>query len=139
MDPLKQCHFGVLCAWGGVVLTEAVFELLADDDTSRSFIARVHSWVDLLVEAPLLLSVLVTGTLLAARTWPPSPLLWTKLLSALAAVGANLACVAIVIARYQRRDDAAGVKLLHGRVRVAAATGTPFAAVAAYLGLTYFQ
>jgi hypothetical protein len=73
VDALHLCHLIVLCLWGGVVLAESVMELAAADEGGRASAARVHFWIDVVVELPLIAGVLVTGALLASRSWPPSP------------------------------------------------------------------
>lgn len=63
-------------------------------------IADLHYRIDLFVEAPLLLVVLITGALLLDQaTW--STWLAIKVAAALIVIGGNVACVAIVVQRYR--------------------------------------
>lgn len=62
-----------------------------------------------------------------------------KVGAGLAAVAANLWCVAHVVARKRRSDDPAAVTRHARWVRVTATVGLPFGAVALYLGLAYFS
>ena len=139
MSPLHDAHLVLLSLWGGFVLAEGVVELAARDDASRRAAARLHYWMDVLVELPLLAGVLATGGLLAARSWPLTRLHWIKVAAGLAAVAMNLFCVAHVVARQRRAGDPAALRR-HGRfVKLAAGLGLPFALVAATLGFAYFR
>ncbi len=137
MDALHLGHLVALCLWGGCVLAESVVELVATDDARRLLAAHVHFWIDVLVELPLIAAVLTTGALLAARSWPPSPLLATKIAAGLAGIGVNLYCAVMVVLRYLHRHDPAVVRRYHVRVRWSG-LGIPFAAVAAYIGLAHY-
>ena len=90
--------------WLGCILTEIAFEriLLAGDRAAHLALARVHKWVDLLVETPAFLGVAATGLWLLPAA-PPSLALDVKLACAGLAVLANGACVFLV----HRRCDAA--------------------------------
>src|SRR5262249_15621129 len=130
-------HLVALCLWGGCVLAESVVELAATDDAGRGHAARVHFWIDVLVELPLIVTMLATGAVLASRSWPPSPLLATKLGAALAAVAVNLYCAVMVVLRYLHRHEPAAVRRYQIRVRWSG-LGIPFASVAAYIGLAHY-
>lgn len=94
--------------------------------------------MDLLLELPLIVGVLITGGLLLASRWPPSALLWTKILLGLMAIGVNLFCVAMVIFRMRRLDDANALRRYSYRIRLSGAA-VPFGLAAATLGLVYFR
>ncbi len=138
MEPVHLTHLVGVSLWGGLVLGEAVLELSARDEASRRHTARVHFWMDVLVELPLLVLVLATGTWLTAQAWPLGSLRALKVACGLAAVVANLACVGVVVARYRRRDDGDALRRLGLAVRLAG-LAAPFALVAAWLGLAYFR
>lgn len=137
MNALHLTHLGLICAWGGVLLTELIIESLGEDDVSQAHAARLHFWIDLLAEVPIILAVLVTGGLLLSEIWPPTGLHLVKVACALVAIGMNLYCSAIVVVRYRQRDDIASVRRWGRHVRLSV-LGVPFGAVAAYLGLVYF-
>lgn len=134
-DPLLVAHLVLVSAWGGLVIGEGVMELGARDDASRAHAARLHLWMDLLGELPLILAVLVTGTALALRVWPLSTWHMAKAGCGLVAVTANLLCVGVVVARYRKRDDPAAVRRL-GRWVSATGLAIPFFLLAAVMGLT---
>jgi len=138
MDALRLAHFGVLCAWSGVLLVEFLVESLGHDDAALDMAARIHYWIDILIEIPLVLAVLVTGTLLSAHVWPFTRLHWIKIAAGLVAITLNLTCCGLVVARYRARGNACAVRKLHRGVRLSV-IGVPFGAVAAYVGLAYFS
>jgi hypothetical protein len=137
MDSLRAAHLLTLATWGGLVLAEVVLELGARSPESQREAARVHFWLDMLVEAPLLVLVLATGAALAARACPLTPWHYAKIACGLAAVGANLACVVAVVARYKRREDAVAMKRWRLRV-LSSGAGIPFALAAAAIGFARF-
>lgn len=137
MESWHLAHVAALGLWGGLVLAEGVVELASRTEDELRHAATLHYWMDVLVEVPLLAAVLVTGAVLCARAWPLSAIHWVKIGAALVAVAVNLWCVAHVIERRRRIDDAASLRRHGRRVRIAA-IGVPFAAVALYLGLVHF-
>jgi len=138
VDPLHLAHLILVSTWGGLVLGESVLELTARDEAGRRHAARLHYWMDVLLELPLILAVLATGAILAWRAWPLGTLHWIKIGAALVAVSLNLYCVGVVFARRKREDDARSVERLSKRVRLSG-LGIPFAMLAAYVGLIYFR
>jgi hypothetical protein len=137
VDPLHLAHLAALCLWGGCVLAEGVVELVPKNDAEREHAARVHFWIDVLIELPLIAAVLTTGAVLMSRSWPPSPLLAVKVIAGLVALGLNIFCAVMVVLRYVRRIDPVAVGRYAARVRWSG-VGVPFALVAAYIGLAYF-
>ena len=138
MEPVHVAHLTVLGMWLGVVITEVLFEFAASDSESLRAAARFHYKVDKFGELPILLAVLITGTILVVRAWPLSPLHFVKIATSLVAVGANLICTMWV---FQRRRIEDVNKLLGFRRRIwsLAAVGVAFATPALYLGLVYFR
>jgi len=138
MEPFHLAHLIVLAMWLGVVITEVLFEFAGSDADSLRAAARFHYNVDKFGELPILLAVLVTGTILAVRAWPPTPLHVIKITASLIAVGAALICVLWVFRRRQIED----VNVLLGfrrRIWTLAAVAAVFATPALYLGLVYFR
>jgi hypothetical protein len=139
MESMRLAHVLLLSAWGGLVLAEAVVEVAARDDEGLRRAARLHFWIDVLVEAPLLFAVLATGTVLATRVHPWTPTHWVKIFAGLVAVSANLYCVAVVVLRHVRAANDSELRKLSARIRlVAPAIGLPAAALAAWIGFTRF-
>lgn len=138
MEPFHLAHLIVLAMWLGVVITEVLFEFAASDAESLRAAARFHYKVDKYGELPILVAVLVTGTILAVRARPLTPLHFIKIAASLVAVGAALICVLWVF----RRRGIEDVNVLLGfrrRIWSLAAVAAVFATPALYLGLVYFR
>jgi len=105
MQRLLTLHLLFAGLWLGCVLTEALFEraLLAGGERNMLMLAQLHKRVDLLVEVPAFLGVLVTGAVMAVGRELPG-VLQTKIAIGLLAIVANLWCVVLVF----RRLTAAG-------------------------------
>lgn len=93
-------HIVFVGIWLGCVLTEALFEraLLGQGRVQELILVGLHKRVDLFIEIPAFLIVLITGGLMLAGT-NPSPALYTKIAFALTAIVANIYCVWIVFRR----------------------------------------
>jgi hypothetical protein len=97
---LLPVHLVFVGLWLGCVLTEALFEraLLGQGRGNELILARLHKRVDLFVEIPAFVMVLLTGGALLAQT-AATPLLHTKVGFALVAIAANIYCVYLVFRR----------------------------------------
>ena len=92
----------MLCAfvWLGCVLTETVMERAGDVSTVvRRLVSRAHWRIDLLVELPAFLGVLLTGGYMV-QFISMTPLLMLKIAAGLIAVGVNVYCVLLVGRRH---------------------------------------
>jgi hypothetical protein len=138
MEPLHIAHLIALGMWLGVVITEVLFEFAASDAESLRASARFHYNVDKFGEVPVLIGVLLTGTMLAVRAWPLTPLHVIKIAASLGAVGANVVCTTWVFQR-QRIEDVDALLGFRRRIWSLAAVGAVFAGPALYLGLVYFR
>ena len=138
MEPLHLAHAITLGMWLGVVITEVLFEFAASDAESLRAAARFHYTVDKYGELPILVAVLVTGTMLSARASPLTPLHIIKIATSLAAVGTALICVLWVFQR-RRIEDVNALLGFRRRIWSLAAVAAVFAAPALYLGLVYFR
>jgi hypothetical protein len=135
---LAMIHLVMLSLWGGVVATEAVIELYPFRHRERhAATIRLHYWIDLLVEAPLVLAVAATGGLLLFSIDRITTLHLFKVGFAGAAIAVNVFCIAVVLrrARGLERGDGDAPLWRSSRVVLACfAVGLLFAAVAATLG-----
>lgn len=138
MEPFHVAHLIVLGMWLGVVITEVLFEFAASDADSLRAAARFHYNVDKFGELPILLAVVITGTILTVRAWPLTPLHFIKIAASLLAVGANVICTMWVFQR-RRIKDANVLLGFRRRIWSLAAVGVVFATPALYLGLVYFR
>lgn len=100
MKPLLVAHLVLVGIWLGCVLTEALFEkaLLGKGWAQELILVRLHKRVDLLVELPALMGVLLTGLVLLVNAGANS-LLHTKIAFGLLAILVNLHCVGLVFRR----------------------------------------
>ncbi len=138
MEPFRVAHLFIVGLWGGLVLGETVLELSARDPAEARFAARLHYLTDVFVEIPLLIGVVASGALLAARAWPFAPLHWVKLGCALLAITANLVCIRRVVVRHAQAEDAEALAASGRRVR-ATWVGVPFGLAALWIGLACFH
>ncbi len=137
MDGWHIAHLVALGLWGGIVLAESVLEAVGLRDRAHTEVAaRVHYWIDLFCEVPVLVAVVVTGTVLMLQV-PLTTLHYLKIGCGLFAVGVNLWCVKVVVRRYQLlgANNSADLVRETRRVFVAIKLGGPAAMVALYLGL----
>ncbi len=135
MTGLHLAHLILLGMWAGLVLAEIVVELLPRWRPELWLAtARFHFWMDMLIEAPLLVGVVVTGALLLRRV-PVDATLVVKSVAGSLAVTANVACLAVVVRRARSGTDVAQVRRLSAAVAVTALVGLPCALVALVLGL----
>jgi len=100
---IHLCFAGI---WLGCVLTEALFEraLLGTGRDNESILASLHKRVDMIVEIPAFLGVLITGAILLSdagvTTW-----LIVKVVISLVAVVANIYCVRLVFLRVKYASE----------------------------------
>ncbi len=110
MNALVAAHIIFLGLWGGLVVTEIVFEAqMFRGKLDEKAIAGLHRITDRFIELPVLVAVLVTGWLLWEQTGFDQQLL-LKVLFGLGAVLANVICYIIVELRASEalRAEAAG-------------------------------
>jgi hypothetical protein len=93
-------HILFIGLWLGCVLTEALFEraLLGRGREHELLLADLHKRVDVWIEIPAFVAVVVTGGMLFAQA-APSTLLNVKVALGLLAVLSNGVCVGLVFAR----------------------------------------
>jgi hypothetical protein len=138
MEPVHVAHLIALGMWLGVVITEVLFEFAGSDSQSLRAAARFHYNVDKYGELPILVAVLVTGTMLTVRAWPLTPLHVIKIATSLVAVDAALICVLWVFQR-RRIEDVNVLLGFRRRIWTLATVAAIFATPALYLGLVYFR
>jgi hypothetical protein len=131
---MRVLHFLVVGMWTGVVATEVILEWSCREGASARTAAVVHYWLDLLVEAPLVLAVAASGAYLLVGAWPPGPVLAWKL--ALSAVPIISCCwsIMLVVRRYGRRHEPEALATGRRRVLLSALAVGP-GVLALYLGL----
>lgn len=97
---LLLLHLVFAGLWLGCVLTEALFEraLLGKGRDKELLLAQLHKRVDLIVEIPAFVMVLITGGLMLYSA-SPSTVLYIKVAFGLLAIAANAYCVRLVFRR----------------------------------------
>jgi hypothetical protein len=131
---LHITHLLLLGLWGGVVAAETVIEFAPGSDGELRFSAKLHYWIDLVIELPLLVGILVSGAMLSSAAWPLRPMLVAKIVCALGAIAINLWCAALVVRRHRQGDDVAALVHTSRRIRLAW-VGVPLAGAALLIGL----
>lgn len=137
MNTLPLLHLLFVSLWAGILLCEAILELLPKDDNSLRWTAQAHYWIDILFELPLVLGILLTGIILSSKHWPLSPLHWIKISCGLIAIFFNLDCSRRVCLRFRYQDDSTKLKNYSRTIKFSA-LGFPFGIAAAYMGFVYF-
>ncbi len=137
MHALHLTHLILLGAWGGVVLAETVIEFVGSTEEDLRQAARLHYWIDLCVELPLLAGILATGVWLTVAVWPLTVLHWVKIVAALLAIGTNLWCAVLVVQRHRAAGDVAALRVASQRIRKAW-LGVPFGLAALVIGFWAF-
>lgn len=138
---LAMAHLIVLAGWGGVVATEAVVEVAPFLKRGLHPAAiRLHYWIDLLVELPIVVAVIATGIALAVTTPNLTLLHAVKIGCGALAVSINLFCIAVVVRRgrmLQGRREERALWSASRLVLACFATGLLAAAGAAALGFRF--
>ncbi len=100
MKSLLLLHLVFIGVWLGCVLTEALFEraLLGKGHESELLLAQLHKRVDLFVEVPAFLVVLLTGGFML-RGASADPELAAKVGVGAVAIATNVYCVWLVFRR----------------------------------------
>ncbi len=134
MGVLETTHVLLLGIWLGLVLVESLLEFAGPRLTSYEDIARLHFWIDICLEAPLVVGVLLTGVLLLPQMGPVPPVFQIKIIAGLVAIASNLYCFSLVLARYRRRNHPEALKVYTTRI-LWCWVGFPFGITALGIGL----
>jgi predicted benzoate:H+ symporter BenE len=132
-------HVAAVSFWFGVVGAEFVVERSRADSRPHGYsVARNHYWIDVLLEVPVALVVLVTGVMLLQVT-PVTPWFLIKILAGLLAVAVNVVCLVPVIKRKaaadeERLSDVIRYSAVIDRITV---VGLPAALIALMIGLLH--
>lgn len=130
-------HLVALSAWAGLVMGEIVLEVSGIRmPRLRDAASRLHYFIDVFVEIPLLGAVVLTGAMLLASTSHVDAALWLKVSMGLGAVSVNSVCAGFVIARYRKAEagDSAGVDRLTRWIVMTVVVGLPLGLAALWLG-----
>ena len=102
---ILQVHVVAASAWMGLIAAEVIIELLAQDSTTRRFVAEAHKRIDLFFEGPLVAIVLLSGcVLLYPLLSSATPLLLFKVAIGFIAIVSNVVCICWVVGRARAKD-----------------------------------
>jgi hypothetical protein len=137
MSTLTTIHLCAISFWFGVIGAEFVIERSRAESKPHGFaVARNHYWIDLLLEIPAAIIVLISGALMLSSV-ALTPLLVVKVLAGSIAVGVNLICI-VPVARRKAAADAqqlAEVVRHSRRIDQITVIGLPAGLVALLIGL----
>lgn len=105
-DTVLLVHLLFVGVWLGCVLTEALFEraLLGQGRAQERILVGLHKRVDVWIEIPAFVGVLISGGfLLSQSAW--SSTLQIKIMLGLVAIAANIYCVRLVFRRAKAVDS----------------------------------
>ena len=138
---LYKLHIIFLAFWAGLVAAESVMELIGRRNPEiENHVARIHFYIDMIFEGPVLLAVLITGGMMVSQL-PMTTLLAVKVAAGLTAVMANIVCLFFVVARKRALDTGANedkIKKLTTWIFVTPLPGFPAAALALLIGFRVF-
>jgi hypothetical protein len=104
MNAVLFLHILAAFVWLGCVLAESVIERAGDgSEIIRRFVSQAHWRIDLIVEIPAFVIVLLTGAHLAFA-FPFTPAIAGMTIAGLVAVGLNLHCVGLVRRRLKAAE-----------------------------------
>lgn len=111
---ILELHLFAVAFWFGLLAMETVMELYIrkpERSEARKAVAKIHALSDQLFELPAITVTLVTGVMLLAQSWPPTPLLLLKVLLGGSAILVNYWCYSFV--RQRARDTASDAQRIH--------------------------
>lgn len=101
MTVLLLTHIIAVGVWLGCIATESVMEAGREKSISHhQAVAEIHKWIDIFVEIPMVILVLVTGVLLFSQH-PQPDIIKIKVALGLIAISLNLLCFYFIIKRNQ--------------------------------------
>lgn len=138
MDFLKIIHLMLIFTWLGLILAETIIELKGSNKLHALQTSKLHFWIDLCFEIPIVLAVLITGILLLQRVEIFSTILLMKIILGLIAILINLYCALLVVIRYTKINYLDSLDYWSRKIRFTW-LGIPLGLVSFYLGFAYFH
>jgi putative copper export protein len=100
MEQIAIMHLIFVAFWFGVMAAETIIELYSKKRRElHTSTVRFHYWIDLLVELPVVLGVLILGIILVIMVKEITILHIVKICLGLVAIGINLFCIYVVVKR----------------------------------------
>ena len=138
MSTLLFFHILLLGLWGGCIAVEGVLEFAASKDPSTmQTVGRLHYWIDIVVEIPAFMGVLITGLLMLNFARLAAPMYLAKITLGSFAILVNVLCVIPVCRRRGALDanDLAEVKRRSRQIYFAFGVGVPAGFAALLIGM----
>jgi len=139
MTGWQLVHVFALGVWMGCVTIEAILEALAHRDPALgAAVARMHFWIDMLVEVPTFTLVALSGAVMLRLELLHGAYALMVIVGSVA-IAVNLWCVLPVVRRKSAADsnDAAGLDVQSRRIYRAFAVGVPLGLMALLAGLLH--
>ncbi len=136
MQLLPLLHMMLVFIWLGFVLIETIIEFGGSSDAEIQQATKLHYRIDLMLEMPIVLSVLGTGIALAYLRWPLTSTLTLKMILGLIAIFINFYCAILVIQRHKKLSDVNQVREIRQRI-LKTWVGVPFGLSALYIGIKH--
>lgn len=105
MNTFLFLHLILLGLWGGCVAVEMVLEFSTGNDIKKKHhTAQLHYLIDIYVELPILIMVLLSGLFLLSISRLTDPLYAAKVVAGLFPVVINFLCIIPVVKRKRASD-----------------------------------
>ncbi len=128
----------LIFTWGGLLFAETILELKSSRKLHAIQTSKIHFWIDICFEIPIVLAVLITGILLVQKTEVFSTILLVKIILGVIAVLINLYCAILVVIRYTKINYLDSLEHWSRKIRFTS-LGIPLGLGSFYLGLAYFH
>lgn len=138
MNLLKTIHLMLIFTWLGLIFAETIIELKGSKKLHALQTSKLHFWIDLCFEIPVVLAVLITGIFLIQKSDFFSTVLLLKIILGLLAILINLYCAILVVIRYTKINYLDSLEHWSRKIRFTW-LGVPLGLGAFYLGLAYFH
>jgi putative copper export protein len=138
MSTIVIIHICAVAFWFGVVGAETVIEKSRSENKEHGFsVARNHFYIDIFLEIPAALTVMVTGVILLSESNLSSPMFLVKVIAGMFAVGINLFCLVPVFRRKKAADskDLDAVKVNSSMIDKISVCGIPAGVIALAIGI----
>jgi hypothetical protein len=139
MTGWQLVHVFALGVWLGCVTIESVLEAFGHRDPAlRPAVARIHFWIDMLVEVPAFALVAGSGAMMLRLELLHGAYALMVITGSIA-IAVNLWCVLPVVRRRSAAEsnDAAGIEAQSRRIYRAFAVGVPLGLMALLAGLLH--
>ncbi len=104
INTLAVVHLAFISVFIGLYAAEAVLELYAhyhpQDEAAHRATITLHYWIDVLIEIPVVLGIVVSGILMATLVEELTALHWVKIAAVVSFLAIAVICPIEVVKRY---------------------------------------